>query len=397
MASRRARLYGGMFAVLLLGSASGCSASVSIGPAPTTSTPRAPDRAASAEQTRVAAATTRPQRPGTCRIAPPQVNLPTGEWTARETILTTGAIDACAGERRVRPWDFHRVCDAGTCKTYLYTASFYGPRVAENRTRRPGTVHSDISALDRPVPAPPRRRRRNQPRLHNDDPMVVIPPANPQRAESRAPGGPLRRRPRRNLQLRCDTHKSSCKSARGRPLATSTSKTANRKHPTIRSELAQRGHFPLDHRRPRLVSPNSRSEHGALADCWPTDMPVLVSQAAPRHHQPCTAHNRRRARTHKHLRETSPRYTRLTRSTPTPPRHVDERTRRSYPAALLAVPLRELLAPPVPHLSAAERGRALPQAPPRPPLPQAPTPSPSASRYDRALRANALNGVPCLT
>lgn len=48
-----------------------------------------------------------------------------------ETILTTGAIDACAGERRMRPWDFRHICDAGTCQTYLYTASYYGPRVAK--------------------------------------------------------------------------------------------------------------------------------------------------------------------------------------------------------------------------------------------------------------------------
>jgi hypothetical protein len=131
MASRRARRYGGMLAVLLLGGASGCGASVSVGRAPTTSILQAPDRAAIAEETRAAASTTRPQRPGTCKIAPPQVNFPTGEWTARETILTTSAIDACAGERLVRPWDFRRICHANTCKTYLYTASYYGPVVAE--------------------------------------------------------------------------------------------------------------------------------------------------------------------------------------------------------------------------------------------------------------------------
>jgi len=75
--------------------------------------------------------TAQPQRPGTCQIAPPQVHIPTGEWTATETLLTTRAIYACAGERLVRPWDFRRRCDAGTCKTYLYTASYYGVDVAE--------------------------------------------------------------------------------------------------------------------------------------------------------------------------------------------------------------------------------------------------------------------------
>jgi hypothetical protein len=77
------------------------------------------------------AARSQPQRPGTCQIAPPQVHLPTGEWTATETILTTNAIDACAGERLVRPWDFRRLSDAGTCTTYLYTASYYGMEAAK--------------------------------------------------------------------------------------------------------------------------------------------------------------------------------------------------------------------------------------------------------------------------
>ncbi len=131
MPTRPARLYGAMFAILLLVGASGCSASVSVGTSPTTGTPQAPDRAISTGQAPISTATAQPQRPGTCQIAPPQVNFPTGEWTARETVLTTGAIDACAGERMVRPWDFRRVCDAGTCKTYLYTASYYGVDVAE--------------------------------------------------------------------------------------------------------------------------------------------------------------------------------------------------------------------------------------------------------------------------
>ncbi|MGO9488214.1 MAG: hypothetical protein ACLQBB_04200 [Solirubrobacteraceae bacterium] len=79
----------------------------------------------------VAAATGQPQKPGTCEIAPPQVRIPTGEWTASETVLSTNAIDGCAGERLVRPWDFRRRCSAGTCKTYLYTVSYYRVDVAE--------------------------------------------------------------------------------------------------------------------------------------------------------------------------------------------------------------------------------------------------------------------------
>jgi hypothetical protein len=69
------------------------------------------------------ATSAQPQSPGACQIAPPQVHFPTGEWTATRTVLTTDAIDACVGERQVRPWDFRPVCNVGTCKTYLYTAS----------------------------------------------------------------------------------------------------------------------------------------------------------------------------------------------------------------------------------------------------------------------------------
>jgi hypothetical protein len=127
----RARIYAATFAFLLLGGASGCGAGVSVGTPSSTSAPQAPDRATSTGHAPVAAATTQPQRPGTCQIAPPRVNFPTGEWTARRTILSTSAIDVCAGELQVRPWDFRRVCDAGICKTYLYTASYYGTDVAE--------------------------------------------------------------------------------------------------------------------------------------------------------------------------------------------------------------------------------------------------------------------------
>jgi hypothetical protein len=49
----------------------------------------------------------------------------------RPTVLTTDAIDVCAGERLVRPWDFRRLCKAGACKTYLFTASHYGVDVAQ--------------------------------------------------------------------------------------------------------------------------------------------------------------------------------------------------------------------------------------------------------------------------
>src|ERR1035441_2427391 len=47
MLTRHARLYGAMFAVLLLGGASRCSASVSVGTPPTTSTAQALDQSTS--------------------------------------------------------------------------------------------------------------------------------------------------------------------------------------------------------------------------------------------------------------------------------------------------------------------------------------------------------------
>jgi len=131
MSPRRVRLHGAIFALLLLGGASGCGANVSVGTPATNSAAQELGRPTGAEQARVALATGRAQRRGTCQIAPPQVRLPTGEWTATETILSTYAIDACAGERLSRPWDFRRVCGTGSCSTYLYTASFYGVEVAE--------------------------------------------------------------------------------------------------------------------------------------------------------------------------------------------------------------------------------------------------------------------------
>lgn len=126
MLTSRARVYGAVFAVLLCGGASGCSASVSVGTPPTTATPQP-----RAGQAPAAAAAAQPQRQGTCQIAPPQVHIPTGEWTATVTVLSTNSIDACVGERYVRPWDFRRRCHAGTCKTYLYTVSYYGVERAE--------------------------------------------------------------------------------------------------------------------------------------------------------------------------------------------------------------------------------------------------------------------------
>lgn len=145
MSNPHTRLCGAMFAVLLLGGASGCGASLWIRTS-TQSTTKTPAQ--------VAAARSQPQRPGTCQIAPPQVHFPIGEWTATETILTTNSIDACAGERMVRPWDFRRLCTAGTCKTYLSTASYYGVNVAQIESDGPDRYIAVFQPT--PVPCPHR-------------------------------------------------------------------------------------------------------------------------------------------------------------------------------------------------------------------------------------------------
>jgi hypothetical protein len=125
----RAHFHAAVFAAVALGGASGCGASVSMGSSHASST-QADGRPTGTAQARSAVAE-QPQRPGTCQIAPPQVRIPIGEWTATETILRTNAIDFCAGERLVRPWDFRRRCNAGNCKTYLFTVGYYGIEVAE--------------------------------------------------------------------------------------------------------------------------------------------------------------------------------------------------------------------------------------------------------------------------
>jgi hypothetical protein len=127
MPTCRVHLHGAMFAVLLLGGVSGCSATASVRAGGSTETP---DQATWTAQARARAAE-QAQRPGTCQVAPPQIKVPAGEWTATQTILSTNAVDACAGERLVRPWDFRRRCHAGHCKTYLYSVSYYRVVVAQ--------------------------------------------------------------------------------------------------------------------------------------------------------------------------------------------------------------------------------------------------------------------------
>jgi hypothetical protein len=128
MATRRVRIHGAMCALVLLGGASGCSATIS---ARTSSSAETSDRPTETAQVRATATAKQAQRPGACRIAPPRIRAPVGEWTATETILSTDAVDACAGEQLVRPWDFRRRCHAGHCKTYLYSVSYYGVVVAK--------------------------------------------------------------------------------------------------------------------------------------------------------------------------------------------------------------------------------------------------------------------------
>lgn len=154
MPTRRARLHGAILAALILGATSGCSASVSVGTPPTSTSTQTPDRPTGSAQAQAAATSRQAQRPGTCQVAPPQVRVPTGEWTATETILYTNSIDGCVGERLVRPWDFRRVCDIGPCKTYLYTVSYYGVELANvvpsGRGRYVATFRPE------PVPCPHR-------------------------------------------------------------------------------------------------------------------------------------------------------------------------------------------------------------------------------------------------
>jgi hypothetical protein len=152
MSTRRALLYGAIFAVLLLGGASGCGATVS---AWTSSSMRTPDRLIESAQARATTVGEQTQRPSTCQIAPPQINVPTGEWTAIKTILSTNAIDVCKGERLVRPMDFRRRCNAGHCKTYLYTVSYYGIMVADVLPARHGRYLATLRPQTVPCPHRP--------------------------------------------------------------------------------------------------------------------------------------------------------------------------------------------------------------------------------------------------
>jgi hypothetical protein len=141
-----ARLCGAMFAVLLLGGASGCSASVSVG---TT------DYSTKTPQQQAAVSAGYVQRPETCKIAPPRVHFPTGEWTATDTVTSTNAIDVCVGEKQVGPWDFRRTCDGGQCKTYLYAATYYGVAVAQVVPKGRGRYVATFRPTQVPCPHPP--------------------------------------------------------------------------------------------------------------------------------------------------------------------------------------------------------------------------------------------------
>jgi hypothetical protein len=151
MTTCRARLHGAMFAVLLLGGASGCGATVSVW----TSSMKTPDRPTGTAQARATTANEQTQRPGTCQIAPPQMHITTGEWTATKDILSTDAIDVCKGERQVRPMDFRRRCDANHCKTYLYTADYYGVMVANVVTTGQGRYLATFQPQTVPCPHRP--------------------------------------------------------------------------------------------------------------------------------------------------------------------------------------------------------------------------------------------------
>lgn len=144
--ARRARCCGAMFvSMLALGGASGCGASVSAVTQPANARP--------------VAVNGQPQRPGTCQFAPPSIRIPTGEWTATETTLSTNAADACAGERVVRPIDFRRHCAAGHCETVLFTVGYYGLLVANVRPAGNGRYIANYLPHTVPCPHPPGQSR----------------------------------------------------------------------------------------------------------------------------------------------------------------------------------------------------------------------------------------------
>ena len=120
--SRARLLYRAMLVILLTGIALWARTNGSV---------KTPDQSTAATRAQAATGDELAQRPGTCQVAPPQIHVPIGEWTATETILITTSVDACTGEQLVRPMDFRRRCDADHCKTHLYSVDYYGAAVAD--------------------------------------------------------------------------------------------------------------------------------------------------------------------------------------------------------------------------------------------------------------------------
>ena len=143
-----------------------------------------------AEQTKLAE--TRPQLAGTCKVAPPEVQLPSGDWTATATILSTEAIDACVGQKYIRPWTFRLVCLAGQCKTYLHTFSYYGEEVAEVVPTGVSTYEVAFPPTNVPCPHRPREDTGTNRVYTQISFWWSSPGQSAHRGKQRPPGRPLR-------------------------------------------------------------------------------------------------------------------------------------------------------------------------------------------------------------
>jgi hypothetical protein len=73
-------------------------------------------------------------------------------------------------EQLVGPWDFRRICDGGRCKTFLYSASYYGVNVAEVVP----TGRGRYVATFRPAPVPCPHRPGEDAGTNRDHSMISL-------------------------------------------------------------------------------------------------------------------------------------------------------------------------------------------------------------------------------
>jgi hypothetical protein len=105
--------------------------------------------------TTLAPAGTRGPAPG--KIPQPYVRFARGEWTATGTTLETQAADGSVGEVSVRPWDFKRVCEHGSCHMNFWRQTQY--RFEETRLQARGARYVAVFPPES-VPCPHRRREK---------------------------------------------------------------------------------------------------------------------------------------------------------------------------------------------------------------------------------------------